>query len=310
MPIQVHFITSPTIQKRETNSNADAEQENDNVKEIHQTGALSHHTIESLSSCLGASTHNAKISIKADKLTFQNDSTVACRTFLELSFLTALFTVPSELVSLDLRDCSLQDAFAFGLSNQLERRSVPALQKLRLAGNSISDQGAEALARTVPNGLEEFDLSRNRLTQKGILALGELLKTPARCPRLKVLHLACSSHCISLSTFQSFATIIEDNFSIQSLTIGHEVLNWFNDTVPTEWKEMDAFLAYWWLEPAYRSVTDRIRFLLVINHAFDGTKHSVHSVLSRVQPKQQAEAMYRMLKQNPLLLLHPIKVHD
>lgn len=281
------------------------QQSEDVIEEIqHHDGPNTSHKIELLSSCIRKRPLCDGISICMRNVSFR--SSAANRVLLEQSVLRGLFTFPFMLVSLELCDCELKDSFALSLADRMRRHSLPALRRIQLAGNSISD--VDALVQAVPKGIEEIDLSRNRLTQHGILAFGELLKTPSRCPRLKLLHLACSSHCISLSTFQQFATIIEDNFSIQSLTIGHEVLNWFNDTVPKEWKEMDAFLAYWWLEPAYRSVTDRIRFLLVINHAFDGTKHSVYSVLRRVQPKQQAEAMYRMLKQNPLLLRQSIEV--
>lgn len=266
---------------------------------------LAYDTVDAIHAALQTTTRSKCAVVNLYKVSLQEPSqTVAARILLEKSLLTTLFTSPSALVSLRLFDCGLQDSFAIGLAVQLSRpqSSPSALRSLHLSRNSISDQGAEALAKALPATLEELDLSRNRLTQTGILLFADLLQAPSRCPKLKLLHLECPGRCVSLSAFHRFAGVIEDNYAIHSLTLGSEVLNWFNDTVPKEWKEMDAFLAYWWLEPAYRNVTDRIRFLLVINHAFDGTKHSVGDVLSRVQPKHQVEAMYRMLKQNPTML--------
>jgi Leucine Rich repeat len=268
--------------------------------------SLTYDTIDTIHAALQKKKSEC-VSVNLCKVSFQGPSQiVATRILLEKSLLTILFTSTPSLVSLRLFDCGLQDSFAFGLASQLARQqsSLSALRSLHLSRNSISDQGAEALAKALPATTEELDLSRNRLTQMGILIFADLLQAPSRCPKLKLLHLECPGRCVSLSTFQRFAAVIEENYSIHSLTLGSEVLNWFDDTVPKEWKEMDAFLAYWWLEPAYRSVTDRIRFLLVINHAFDGTKHSVNDVLKRVQPKQQVEAMYRMLKQNPTMFVN------
>jgi Leucine Rich repeat len=225
---------------------------------------------------------------------------------------TALYQNRFSLESVCLSKCQLGDDFAVQISNLIS--SEPnSLRSLDLSRNEITNRGAAALASAMESsncGICELDISNNRLTAAGTLVFGRNL--PA-FHSLQVLRLADSEHLLPLKIFQQFCAAAEKNFVLHTLTLGSEDMDGSSTTehqAASGTKEMDALLGYWWQEPVYTAVTDRIRFLLRLNYAgltdmFQSSCSSVlslRSLLDTVKPEKQLDACFRIIQHKPDLL--------
>ena len=87
----------------------------------------------------------------------------------------------SALITLDLRDGSIEDNGAQALSEILKTNST--LTSLDLETNSIGDHGAQALAVALKTNstLTALNLEDNSIGENGAQALSEALKTNSTC---------------------------------------------------------------------------------------------------------------------------------
>ncbi|KAG1703158.1 hypothetical protein DVH05_008070 [Phytophthora capsici] len=93
----------------------------------------------------------------------------------------------SDLKSLDLSDCSFEDAGADQLAEAISKQ--PSLQFLKLRDASLCAEGAEKVMKALASSkiqLVELDLSGNELADEGIAAIAPLLKSQSQ---LKILRL-------------------------------------------------------------------------------------------------------------------------
>lgn len=237
----------------------------------------------------------------------RDDSTLIQRTFASLIHENRFI-----LEYLCLSKCQLGDAFAVQLANLISSEPI-ALRSLDLSRNEITDRGAEALTDAMKPRhctLRELDISNNRLTTAGILVFANALP---EFHHLRVLRLADSEHLLPVSIFQQFCAAAEKNYVMHTLTLGSEIMDgsasFEHGAAPG--KDVDALLRYWWQEPVYTAATDRIRFLLHLNHAgltdiFQSgcsSVQSLRSILDNVQPEKQLEACFRILQRKPDVLV-------
>ena len=114
---------------------------------------------------------------------------------------------------LDLSNSSITDDGAFAISNCLKYNCF--LQILKLSGNSISFKGAENILKSMHrSNIQELDLSRTYITNDGMIATSEYLKTNNT---LQVLNLSDSF--ITSEGAKKIAEILRVNDSIRELDV-------------------------------------------------------------------------------------------
>jgi Leucine Rich repeat len=169
--------------------------------------------------------------------------------------------------------CQLNDDTALDLAHCLATEPfLPKLRRLDVSHNQITDRGAAALSNALmaPGCTEllELDMSNNRLTLTGMRLLAQAI--PAfTC--LRVLRLKDPELLIPASLMVQFSLAMEQNFVIETLSVGSELLDGTTSSVSLADVAMgldvvDDLLRYCWQEPAYTNATNRIRFHLRLNH--------------------------------------------
>ena len=221
----------------------------------------------------------------------------------------------SQLQSLCLHNCKIDDECVKALISILTKANM--LRSLNLSRNIVTDIGAKALLEAMKSEhcfVEEFDLSQNQLTLTGITSFAEDL---SNLLYLKNLRLADSEHLIPVSIYQQFAAAIESNVVIQTLTLGSEIMDCTLDETDEQFiaidkkQRIDDVLLCFWHEPQYTTVTGHIRTLLQQNYSGIGELicasqidvTAIRDMLDALQPEQELDACFRMLRLRPDILL-------
>lgn len=213
--------------------------------------------------------------------------------------------VAVSLRSLTLSNCGLNDDTALALSSAMVHPDS-LLVSLDLSNNHITNTGAVALASNLAGSkLVRFYLSNNRLTPDGVAHFANSLPL---APHLQNLGLGDLEHLLPVTIFQKFLSAMENNFTLQTLTLGSEIMDGSKrDNGEMEFKEMDVNLAYWWQAPVYIAATDRMRFLLRLNRVFlyellqtnQCSIAALRHLMDDMPTKHEVEALYRVLKVKP-----------
>ena len=221
----------------------------------------------------------------------------------------------SQLQSLSLHNCQIDDRCVKALVSILTSKSN-TLKSLNLSKNIITDDGAKTLLDAMKSQhciVEELDLSQNQLTLDGISSFAEGL---SNFLFLKVLHLADSEHLIPLSIFRQFSEAIEKNVVLKTLTLGSEIMDCIRneanvDNIIEKKQRIDDVLLCYWHEPLYTAVTDHIRALLQQNYlGIDKLMCTsridviaIQNFLNTLNPEQELDACFRLLRLRPDILL-------
>jgi Leucine Rich repeat len=241
------------------------------------------------------------------------------RAMIEKTLVEALVESRFTLESLTLCNCDLTDQAALDITNNL-LPCAPRLVTLDLSGNTISDVGGSALAKLLAStscNMTSLNLTNSRLTKECISVFCDNVPS---FHTLKVLKLADFRHLLPLTLFQKFRKNLETNTVLELLTLGSETMDGAflgiaGDKKKIAENKMDMTLRYFWLEPAYRAITDDIRLMLRANFAGlhsllqmhkdnsgSVSLNQLHTLLESVEAQDQLQVCFRVFKLQPELV--------